>query len=97
MVDLRELLARAICFADHLDRFDASASINYQDKHQHCFVPHADAIIAALDAAGLVVVPREPTPRMIEVGCEYVEFINTASDAYRAMLAASPYAKKEVT
>jgi hypothetical protein len=82
MVDLRELLARTICFADHLGRFDAPASINYQDKHQHCFVPHADAIITALDAAGLVVVPSEPTEAILNA----VRRKTTSSGRPRAMV-----------
>ena len=84
MTDLRELIARV---AKHATGYVAVS--HYESE------VIADAIIAALDAAGLVVVPRAPTERMIDVGCDYVEFINTASDAYRAMIAASPYMKGE--
>lgn len=59
----------------------------------------ADAILAALDAAGFVVVPREPTEAMVVAGDErIIEVLNDhtfalrprtpADDAYRAMIAA---------
>jgi hypothetical protein len=56
----------------------------------------ADAILAALDAAGFVVVPREPTDAMKAVtksmiGNElaYDADIETAGAIYRAMIAAA--------
>ena len=59
----------------------------------------ATAILAALDAAGYVVVPREPTDEMVVAGDErIIEALNDhtfalrpitpADDAYRAMIAA---------
>lgn len=60
---------------------------------------YADAILAALDSAGYVVVPREPTDEMVVAGDErIIEALNDhtfalrpitpADDAYRAMIAA---------
>lgn len=49
----------------------------------------ADAILAALDAAGLVVVPREPTEAMVAawmVG--YPHDYQQGREVYRAMIAA---------
>lgn len=107
MIDLRELLARAMCGedmectvvsrADDPEEFDASVEAFWTSwEHQ------ADAILAALDAAGLVVVPREPTPEMwaasgtavIKTGPRHHDIVSEA--VYQAMLAASPYAKNEV-
>jgi hypothetical protein len=67
-----------------------AAAINSPNDYDH-----ADAILAALDAAGLVVVPREPTEEMEEAWLEN-DHQQTASGDYAVMLAASPYAKKEV-
>ena len=74
-----------------------AAAINSPNDYDH-----ADAIIAALDAAGLVVVPREPTEEMSEAGMDYMpgcdptDCMVKAGVAFEAMLAASPYAKKGV-
>jgi len=45
----------------------------------------ADHVISALDKAGMVVVPKEPTLLMIDAGWQ--EDVNPA-DVYRAMIAA---------
>ena len=80
MVDLRNLITEAV----------------YSSRSIDC----ADAILAAMDAAGLVVVPREPTEEMRrafqEKMDEWMQEIGTDDDLYTAMIAASPYAKKEV-
>lgn len=61
-----------------------------------CMDKAADAIIAALDAAGLVVVPREPTEEMVKAA-EEGDLVNyPAEDSWKYMIAASPFAKKEV-
>ena len=57
----------------------------------------AHAILTALDAAGLVVVPREPTEEMLWAVRSYIDrdaYID--GETYQAMIAASPFAKKEV-
>lgn len=70
-----------------------AAAINSPNDYDH-----ADAILATLDAAGLVVVPRDPTGNMSEAGwrslpCNVTKrFI--ADECYRAMISASPHAQK---
>lgn len=53
----------------------------------------AEAALAALDAAGYVVVPKEPTAQMCDAGqraiCHFVVPAMNTEYAYRAMLAAS--------
>jgi hypothetical protein len=49
----------------------------------------ADAILAALDAAGLAVVPKEPTRKMIDALNGYAQCVGYIEDGYRAMLAAA--------
>ena len=63
----------------------------------------AGAVLAALDKAGLVVVPREPTEGMVTSGKDaymppttFVKYTTTMEEAWEAMIAASPYAKKEM-
>lgn len=53
----------------------------------------ADQIISALDAAGFVIVPKEPTEEMIAAGAEedawcYSEGQAPQPEIYRAMIAA---------
>ena len=50
-------------------------------------VREADAIIAALAAAGLVIVPKEPTEKMKIAG--HAKRYPFASDVWRAMLEAA--------
>lgn len=51
----------------------------------------ADAIRAYMDARGLVMVPREPTPEMVDLGAREVDwYVHNAGAAYAAMLAAAP-------
>ncbi len=57
----------------------------------------AVAALAALEAAGAVVVPREATHEMADVGTEArwksaVRDANNVREIWRAMIAASPYA-----
>lgn len=61
----------------------------------------AEAVLSALEAAGAVVVPREPTMFMIEQAETYrIEEAATgwdaaATDVWGAMINASPYGKPE--
>ena len=91
---LREMLERAL--------EASSASEDYEDTIRDA----ADAILTALDGAGIAVVPKEPTEAMIrewEAACpppgRYVsEDAETAAYAradWTAMLDASPFAHKE--
>lgn len=63
----------------------------------------ADAALAAIEAAGVRLVPSEATHKMADVGTEArwqsaVRDANNVREIYRAMLAASPYApQKEQT
>lgn len=93
MTDLRELIARAYCCGD-------AACYN-----ESCGVPCAaekiskvaDAILAALDTAGLVVVPKEPTTGMTEAihpnsPCKVGK---GGAATWRTMLAAIPYVREK--
>ena len=61
----------------------------------------AHAIIEDLDAAGLAIVPKEPTPKMYEqafassFGWENKGWEMSPANCYRAMLEASPYRGKD--
>ena len=59
-----------------------------------CMDKAADAILAALDAAGLVVVPWEPTIPMQRVIVKHMT--PDAAKYWPMVLVASPYAKKGV-
>ena len=49
----------------------------------------ANRILAALDSAGLAVVPKEPTRKMIDALNGYAQCIGYVEEGYRAMLAAA--------
>lgn len=62
----------------------------------------ADKIVAALDAAGFVIVPKEPTEAMIAAGAEvdawvFQEGQQPQPQIYRAMIAAASSTEKERT
>jgi hypothetical protein len=84
MVDLRELIARA-----------AYEKGSFLVQAYDPWLTWADAILAALDAAGLVVVPRRADEKMCRgmdgsvEGCLWQE-------VWASAIAASPFAKKEV-
>lgn len=51
----------------------------------------ADSVLSALSAAGLVIVPAEPTKEMNIAGAEHTHiWLYEADRCYRAMLAARP-------
>ncbi len=56
---------------------------------QRTLTDDADAILAALDAAGLAVVPKEPTRQMIDALNGYAQCVGYIEDGYRAMVAAA--------
>lgn len=90
MTDLTEVLARAIAPLDwvRLGLADTKASAMRREQA----VDYAKRCLAALDAAGYQIVPKEPTPAMLDA----VHFSDEAlfhgadvSYAYAAMLEAA--------
>jgi hypothetical protein len=84
MTDLREAIARAL----------VGGEINWREhelEHRELVYQSVDEILAAIEAAGWQVVPKEPTKEMMKgvVGPAGYTSIPLA-DAYRAMLAATP-------
>lgn len=63
-----------------------------EDAGWHAFVEEASAALTALEASGMAVVPREPTPEMYRAGSERLQMVLTSADGvWGAMLsAASP-------
>ena len=59
--DVREIVARAVCWEFWFDSCDASNQVA-------CWHKEADAILAALTDAGYVVVGRDRVERLIAVG-----------------------------
>lgn len=91
MTALREAVAGAI-----LDRFSGGSS-GLDEMAEAIALDHADAALAAIEAAGFVVVPREPTREMwAAAGTAVVETRNRSGNhdhmseaVWKAMLAAA--------
>lgn len=85
-----EAVARALCLANGIDP-DGGISQLAGDKAWHAYVMDAHAAITAYEAArgDVVVVPKEPTPAMMDAATEVTENGCFADDIYRAMIAAS--------
>ena len=91
--DVVEEMARGICVAryGHLRGYEGREAQYHKE---------AQAALAAQEALGLVLVPREATPKMIAATWHHgidrnggIESQNTRNERiYRAMLAASPIA-----
>jgi hypothetical protein len=98
----REVIARALCRS----RCRGQAHPCDQDNTGACLPEacsawgvlwgdDADAILAALDAAGLAVVPKEPTQSMLIASVEYTSYAadrvypEDCVNVYHAMLAAA--------
>lgn len=60
MVDLRELIGTAAVKCMALDEW-RNLHLDFPDRV-------SDAVLSALDAAGLVVVPKEPTEEILDAG-----------------------------
>jgi len=71
------------------------------DCQGHCAIyeidgcGHADAILAALEAGGFAVVPKEPTPEMLTAMHDAWDYFDANSDVFRreykaAVAAANP-------
>jgi hypothetical protein len=102
---MRERLARAMCRNDGMiweDQANAMTS-GSGGNDQEVYLSAADAVLAEIAAAGMVLVPREPTEAMVEaVEKGRIEFMQdpladndgdmVESDRYiaRAMLSAAP-------
>jgi len=103
----RETIARAISVGHAHGESDMPWHPQGSDREDalplwQWFQVDADAVLRALDAAGLVVVPRDPTEVMMNAGYRKVgkmHYEPTASaqgwgehatDIYRAMIAAAP-------
>jgi hypothetical protein len=92
-MELREIIARASCEGVNWAWPDGASDGDYLNRLM--FERQADAILTALDAAGLVVVPRKATEEM----CRAMD--NSPDDTlwqevWAEAVAASPFAKKEV-
>ena len=84
----RQVIARAI----------SETTLDWEDEDPEVWDVHtiqADAILAALDAAGKAVVPKEPTQIMIDAAVEYTSYAadrvypEDSLNVYHAMLAAA--------
>ena len=65
MSDLREAVARAMCFAQAPCSTCASTGdCQHTETAMWCYADQADAALAAIEAAGWQCVPREPTVQM---------------------------------
>ena len=92
MTNIRELIARAVCGAVAPMQGEMPTDRMVERKWKR-YAHSADAILAALDAAGIVLVPRHPTPEMVRAGgTSYFSMADCAR-----VIAASPYARKEPT
>lgn len=73
MADIREVIARAICRVQlnggdpdqHAVRWNGTEIEPQSFPAWRDYRDEADHVISALDKAGMVVVPKEPTPKMI--------------------------------
>jgi hypothetical protein len=108
MTDIRELIARAACSDCDGAEFIEQVTV-HEDGSRHplwtAYMTTADAVLAALDASGIVLVPREPTEEMARPLTRL--WLLSDQDAnsgdmleakgyLKAALSASQYAKKDV-
>jgi hypothetical protein len=83
---LRERIARAICEADLWPGAWAEAC----EAERNAYLFKADAVLAEIVAAAMVLVPKEPTEAMLTEGhYETGEDRDTYYRIYRAMLSAA--------
>jgi hypothetical protein len=83
-----EVIARAVWGKD-IGAGTADDVVSCGVPNWQLCLPDADAILAALDAAGLVVVPKEPTRKMIDALNGYAQCVGYIEEGYRAMIAAA--------
>lgn len=85
--ELRDLIARTIGFcAIGEEERPGTEKWTFPEAQEY-----ADAILAALDEAGLVVVPREATVEMLDASLLGM----SQQGSYRNAVASSPFAKEE--
>ena len=69
---------------------EAAIRNGFENSRGHSINNHADAIIAALSAAGFAIVPKEPTPTMFLAGCaELMGENHDPKTVWRAMVGAA--------
>ncbi len=95
--ELIEVMARAQCSDGG---FDPDERMPNDGPRWGYYVPGVTAALAALEAAGVRLVPVEATHKMADVGTEArwqsaVRDANNVREIWRAMLAASPYAPQK--
>ena len=82
---MRERLARAKSPCEYLPFNDGNELEQKVDQGWTDWLRYADAVLAEIAAAGMVLVPREPTEAMMEAAI----FRSSAIELYRAMLSAA--------
>jgi len=86
--ELLTLIGDAIWADQYLDRLPAGDS----DPKWLSILGHADAALAAIEAAGCAVVPVEATPEMRARGADQAYVAKArAQSTWHAMLSASPF------
>ncbi len=85
--ELRERIAKALYCANYDG--DKRPWAERLDWERELYLISADAVLAEIAAAGLVLVPREPTGDMLSAGEWKIMNDFTASEVYRAMIAAA--------
>lgn len=88
--DVVELIARVLFGDDQCNTHWSRLS----DLRKEEFLSDGDAILDALEAAGVRLVPAEATEKMADAGWIDKEDV-APSEIYHAMLANSPYAPEE--
>ena len=87
MTDLRELIGATI------KESRTRQAETHGNDHDNDDV--AGDVLSALDAAGIVCVPRIPTPEMAEASAGWMCHEDTFYEVWDAALSVSPYAKGE--
>ena len=93
----RKVIARAVCKHRNIDSMVGyCVGVPGDDCAGDCaHFQHTDDFLAALDAAGKAVVPKEPTQSMINAAVEYTSYAadrvypEDCVNVYHAMLAAA--------